>query len=87
MAGAVQIWFIQRRQSGEDIATTTTKSDMQLPMDAYKAATQEVIRFASSVKLQPAAAKVRVLLRDTNSGRVGTVDVPVNLKSESAPTR
>lgn len=87
MAAALQIWFIQRRQSGEDIATTTTKSDMQLPMDAYKAATEEGIRFSSSVQLQPAAAKVRVLVRDTNSGRVGTVDVPVNLKSESAPTR
>ena len=81
MTSALQVWFIQRRVSGEDLVTTTSKSDVHLTADAYKAAVQKGITLAADLKLHPATARVRVLVRDTNSGRIGTVDVPI----ESTP--
>jgi hypothetical protein len=81
MTSALQVWFIQRRVSGEDLVTTTSKSDLHLTADAYKAAVQKGITLAADLKLHPATARVRVLVRDTNSGRIGTVDVPI----ESTP--
>ncbi|MGH9536322.1 MAG: VWA domain-containing protein [Terriglobales bacterium] len=72
---AVQVWYIQRRASGEDLITTASKGDWRLPTDSYQEATRQGVAFASDLKLNAGAAKVRVLVRDTNSGKMGTVDV------------
>jgi VWFA-related protein len=78
MVGAVQVWFIQKRSSGEDLVTSTAKGDFHLATDAYQTAAHQGVAVASDVKLQEAAAKIRVLLQDSTSGRIGTVDVPVD---------
>jgi hypothetical protein len=78
MVGTVQVWFIQKRSSGEDLVTSTAKGDFHLATDAYQTAVQQGVAVASDVKLQEAAAKIRVLLQDSTSGRMGTVDVPVD---------
>jgi hypothetical protein len=78
MIGALQVWFVQRRSSGEDLVTSTAKSEVNLPADAYQSALQQGIAVASDLKLHDGAAKIRVLLRDLSSGRMGTVDVPVD---------
>jgi VWFA-related protein len=77
MVGAVQVWFIQRRSSGEDLGTSSAKGDLRLGKDAYQAVLRQGVAVASDLKLQEGAAKIRVLLRDTNSGKIGTVDVPL----------
>jgi len=76
----VQVWFIQRRASGEDLRTNTMKTRLRLAPDAYQEAADQV-SLASDLKLDPLAAKVRVMLLDENAGKVGTVDVPIDSKA------
>jgi hypothetical protein len=78
MAASLQVWFVQKRAAGEDLVTTSSKSDLRLSTEAYQAALRDGIVLASDLILQRSAAKVRVLLRDGNSGKIGSVDVPVD---------
>lgn len=78
MLANVQVWFIQKRAAGEDLATTSLSSGLRLSADVYQAAVREGVAIASDVILQRPAAKVRVLLRDESSGKIGSVDVPVD---------
>lgn len=78
MVASLQVWFVQKLAAGEDLVTTGSKSDFRLSADAYQAAVRDGIAFASDLTLQRSAAKVRVLLRDGNSGKIGSVDVPVD---------
>jgi VWFA-related protein len=78
MVSTLQMWFIQRGASGEDLATKTAKAEFRLPTDQYLIAARQGINLGAALNLQPAAAKVRVLLQDISSGQVGTVDVPID---------
>ena len=78
MAASLQVWFVQKRAAGEDLITTGSKSDFRLSPDAYQAALRDGVAIASDLTLQQSAVKVRVLLRDGNSGKIGSVDVPVD---------
>jgi len=85
MAANLQVWFVQKRAVGEDLVTTGAKSDFRLSLDAYQAAERNGIAIASDLTVQPSAAKVRVLLRDGNSGKIGSVDVPVDSNIAAQP--
>jgi VWFA-related protein len=85
MVGSFQVWFIQRRASGDDLGTTTLKGDWRLVAGAYQAALRQGVGLVSDLKVKDGAAKIRVLVRDTNSGRIGTVDVPVAALPGTAP--
>jgi hypothetical protein len=80
MLGNVQVWFIQKRASGDDLATSNLKTDLRLSAEAYEAAVRDGVSLASDLKLDSSAARVRVMLLDENSGKIGTVDVPVESK-------
>jgi VWFA-related protein len=76
--GVLQFLFFQRKISGEDVASSTSTYSFQLKPSEFESAIAQGITFTLPLKLRPTAAKVRVLLKDDNSGRVGSVDVPVN---------
>lgn len=78
MLGTLQVWFIQKRASGEDLSTNNLSSDLRLTADAYQAAVSQGVALASDLKLNLSASKVRVMVRDEYSGKIGTVDVPVD---------
>jgi hypothetical protein len=86
MFASLQVWFVQKRAAGDDLITTSSKGDFRLSTEAYQAAVHDGVAVSSDVLLQPSAAKVRVLLRDGNSGKIGSVDVPVdrNIAGQSA---
>jgi VWFA-related protein len=87
MGASLQMWFVQKRATGEDLVTTGSKSDLRLSTGAYQAVLRDGIALASDVILQRSAAKVRVLLRDGNSGKIGSVDVPVDSSIAAQPVR
>jgi VWFA-related protein len=78
MGASLQVWFLQKSAAGGDLVTTNSHSDFRLSPDAYQAALRDGIAVASDLTLQRSAAKVRVLLRDGSSGKIGSVDVPVD---------
>lgn len=76
--GALQVWLIQRQPTGEDLTSKTSSFGFQLSPTEFESAVIQGITFTFFLKLKETTAKVRVLLRDNNSGRIGTVDVPVD---------
>jgi hypothetical protein len=87
MGASLQVWFVQKRAAGEDLVTTGSKSDLRLSTDAYRAAVRDGMALARDLILQRSAAKVRVRLRDGNSGKIGSVDVPVDSNIAAQPVR
>ncbi|MFZ0319773.1 MAG: VWA domain-containing protein, partial [Candidatus Sulfotelmatobacter sp.] len=78
LTGALQLTFIQKRPSGDELSRKTSAFTFQLSSDQYTDAVEHTFSLTSAVKLHGNATKIRVLLRDLNSGRIGTVDVPVD---------
>ena len=78
MIAVLQVWFIQKRASGADLATSNWRSNLRLASAPYQAAVRSGVAFGADLKLQEGAARIRVLVRDANSGRIGSVDVPVD---------
>jgi VWFA-related protein len=87
MLGTLQVWLVQKRAAGEDLVTNTFKADLHLSPDAYQSALHEGVAVATNLKIQSGAAKVRVLVRDENSGKIGSVDVAVDSAPEPRPSR
>ena len=87
MGASLQVWFLQKSAAGGDLVTTNSHSDFRLLPHAYQAALRDGIAVASDLTLQRSAAKVRVLLRDGNSGKIGSVDVPVDSNIAVQPVR
>ena len=85
MVGSLQLWFIQKRANGEDLTTNQTKTDLELTSDAYDLAVKQGVTLATDLKLEAPAAKVRVMIRDKASGKIGTVDVPVEQNPSPRP--
>lgn len=83
MLAAMQVWLIQKRASGADLLTSSWKSNFRIPANAYPEAARTGLAMTTDVKLQANATKVRVLIRDLNSGKIGTVDVPVEKTPEA----
>jgi hypothetical protein len=84
---ALQVWFLQRRASGDDLFTMTWKSDPHLSSEQYQQAARAGLSLAGELKLQPSVAKIRVVLRDVNSGKIGSVDVPAESITAAGASR
>jgi VWFA-related protein len=82
---ALQLWFIQRQPSGENLTHKNSAFSLQLTHGQFEEAVGHGLSLTSVLKLDKSAATVRVLLRDINSGKVGTVDVPVNALAKLPP--
>ena len=78
LIGALQLWFIQKQPSGDDLTRKTSTFTFELTSSQYEDAVAHSFDLTSVIKLKKTATKVRVLLHDINSGRVGTVDVSAN---------
>ena len=87
MLTQLQVWFIQKLASGEDLATTRSDVDLRLSAPDYQIAASEGISVASDVKTQPTAARVRVMVFDLNSRKIGTVDVPLSSGAGNSSSR
>jgi VWFA-related protein len=81
MVGALQLWFIQRQAAGEDLAHKNSSFRFQLTSGEFQDTLAHGLTLTSVIKLNKTTSKVRVLLRDINSGRIGTVDVPLTAMS------
>jgi VWFA-related protein len=85
LAGALQLLFIQKKPSGDDLARKTSTFGFQLTPSQYEDARTHGLSLTSVVKLHKGAARIRVLVSDINSGKVGTVDVPVITIGDKSP--
>jgi hypothetical protein len=62
----------------ESLATHNLQADLRLSTEAYQTAVSPGVPLATDLKLDMSARKVRVMVRDENSGKIGAVDVPVD---------
>lgn len=76
MVGQLEVWFLQKRASGDDVYNTHWKSDLLLTPDQYQIALRKGVSLSGGFTLKPSVAKVRVIVRDNQSGKIGSVDIP-----------
>ena len=84
--GLLQLWCRQRNPSGEDVGVATTDYPLTFSPDAYETLLDDGLELRPPLQLKPGAATLRVILRDGVSGRVGTVDVPLDTAIVGIPS-
>ncbi len=70
--------FIQLDSSGGPILEVDQMLDMHLSEQNHRDALASVVRFTTPVALKSGASKLRVLLQDQATGRIGAVTIPVS---------
>ena len=75
--GALQFWLIQKQPTGDDVTRKTSAFGFQLAPTELESAQTQGMSFTFALNLKPSTARIRVLLRDLNSGRIGTVDANI----------
>lgn len=81
--GSLQFWLIQKQPTGDDITRKTSAFGFQLTPAQLESAQSQGISFTFGLNLKPATSRIRVLLRDLNSGRIGTVDASIEGLTEN----
>ena len=76
MLAMLEIWFIQKRATGDDVTTNSSKASIQLTTDEYQTALSAGVSLATDLKLDASTDKVRVMVQDENSGKVGSCRCP-----------
>lgn len=84
--GRLEILFVQQSAADRPATLSGDAMDIDLKRDDYMAASQRGLALAKDLDLADARYQLKVAVRDTHSGNLGTVIVPVrNLKDLPAP--
>lgn len=76
-SGKVDIFLVQRDETGRNAHVTGQTIGLHLKPDTYQHAITEGLTFDQRVEAQqPGVASLRVVVVDVNSGRIGSVTVP-----------
>jgi hypothetical protein len=77
-SGKLDIFLIQRDETGRKAHVTGQTVGLHLKPPTYQHAMSEGLTFDQRIALQPktAVASLRVVVVDVNSGRIGSVTVP-----------
>lgn len=75
--GHVDELFIEFNAAGREVARLSATGHFNVPADAKDAFAAEGATLAQNLQLAPDAAKLAIIVRDTSSGRVGSLAVPL----------
>ena len=76
--GKLDIFLIQRDEVGQHAKVTGRTVGLRLKPETYQRAVNEGLTFDERIDFTPAPGSLRVVVIDTNSGRIGSVTVPAN---------
>jgi len=74
----LDIFLVQRELSGSKARITGQAVNLQLQTASYQKYLKEGIPFDQAVELGPGVGSIRVVVLDENSGRMGSVTIPVS---------
>jgi VWFA-related protein len=76
--GKLDIFLVQRDEVGQHAKVTGRTVGLRLKPETYQHAMNEGLTFDERIDFKPAPGSLRVVVVDTNSGRIGSVTVPTN---------
>ncbi len=74
--GAVDLFFLQRDASGKRIAAEKQHIELNLPDKQYEYLAKAAMVLDRHVIIAPQSVEIRIVLRDTGSGSLGSVTIP-----------
>ena len=75
----IQVLFAERGADGRTRLTTDAPT-VKIPTPGWEQAQQEGLRYARRLKPASDALSLRIVVRDTLTGKYGTLDVPLKKK-------
>ena len=87
--GAVDLFFLQRDASGKRVAAEKQRLDLNFETKQYEYLSKVSMVLERHVTIAPESTELRVVLRDADSGFLGSVTLPTDAflpKNEDAPT-
>jgi VWFA-related protein len=76
--GKLDIFLVQRDEVGPRAKVTGRTVGLRLKPETYQRAINEGLTFDERIDFKPVPGSLRVVVVDTNSGRIGSVTVPTN---------
>ncbi len=77
-SGQVEVVVVQRDNFGNEYGSFAQTVGLKLKQESYERALQNGLPYAHAIDLEPEATSVRVIVRDPNSGNIGTLTIPTS---------
>jgi len=84
--GAVDLFFLQRDAAGNRIAAEKQHIELNLEEKQYEYLTKAAMVLDRHLTIAPQSTEIRVVLRDTGSGSLGSVTIPTAALLASGPS-
>jgi len=75
--GAVDTAFVEVDESGKIVASTVQPFPLHLDNETYQRLLKQGLTYSNEMLMVPGATQVRVILRDSSTGKIGSVDIPL----------
>lgn len=76
-SGHFDLGVVQKNQEGEQFDWMEEGLDLQLTQQSYERVLREGLLYRRTIALNPRATVLRVIVRDTASGNVGSLTIPI----------
>jgi VWFA-related protein len=76
----------QKAEDGRVVHTDSRTIAVKMKDDTYQTAMKQGLQITAGVVLDPAATRLRVVMLDQSTGRLGSVDIPTNLAAPPPTT-
>ncbi len=77
-AGHVEETFVELNESGATLSKASDKKEFHVTRETRTSFETQGIAWPQSLPLMPGAVKIAIVVRDSKSGRIGSLTVPVN---------
>lgn len=76
--GTLGVVLVQKKADGSTASSVAESVDLRLESKTYERLLREGMRLSKTVKLEPDAYELRIVIRDAGSGATGSVHVPLS---------
>jgi hypothetical protein len=76
-AGKVEEEFVELNESGRTLAKISDKKEFEVTADQRAQYDREGVTWPFAVPLQPGATKIGIVVRDSATGRLGSLTIPL----------
>jgi cell division protein ZapA (FtsZ GTPase activity inhibitor) len=83
--GAVDLFFLQRDASGKTVVAEKQHLELNLEEKQYEYLSRVAMVLDRHVTIAPQSTEIRVVLRDTGSGSLGSVTIPTTALFANTP--
>ena len=75
--GAVDTAFVELDETGKIVASTVQPFPLHLDNETFERLLKQGLTYSNEMLMVPGATQVRVILRDSSTGKIGSVNIPL----------